>query len=449
MYIIDISYIIPFFITLVHLGGAYLRYLPFAPLLSARRRRILLQCFLIWGSIDFLLKIYLFHFVGLSIPTYKLLLTVAWIPYFLIGLYVIHNQFPQQIFIGGMQALWAFSLHTMGNSILWIFFTPDTGASLIAYQTLFFLLCFLLTLPLSYRLFQNLMPSRRLINDLPFGYYIAFLPFTIWFAMLPMFMVNAFPSLNNAPSRLFLPILFFLLYRYTVLERENQKAQAKQANDNKLMTQQLHALQNYTLLMEESQRELKVLRHDMRHNIRLLYALTEEKKPEDVMRLLTTLDKNLKQTTLHPICQNPIVNAALSIYIGKANSLQIPLTVKVNLPPQLPSYENDFAIVLSNLIENAIFASLKQPPARRAIDLSLQYKNKQVALSLKNRSDFRLSLGENGLPQATEEGHGLGMISLADFSERHNAYVEYSQKNGWVTCLLYWAMTAPTKKPAD
>ena len=445
----DIITLISFFITLIQLGGAYLRYLPFAPLLSADRRRFLLRWVLIWGGIDFLLKIYLFQMVALSIPTYKLVLTVAWVPYFLISLYVIRDQFPQQLFIGGMQTIWTFLLHTMGNSILWLFFTPDIGLSLIAYQSGFFLLCFLVTLPLSYRLFQNLMPSRRLINDLSFGYYIALLPFAICSAMLPMFMVNAFPSLNNAPSRLFLPVIFLLLYRYTVLERENQKAQAKQANDNKLMTQQLHALQNYTLLMEESQRELKVLRHDMRHNIRLLYALTEEKKPEDVMRLLTTLDEDLKRTALRPICLNPILNAALSIYIGKANSLQIPLTVKVNLPPQLPGYENDFAIVLSNLIENAILASLKQPPERRAIDLSLQYKNEQVALSLKNRSDFPLSIGQNGLPQATEEGHGLGMISLAEFSERCNAYVEYTQKNGWVTCLLYWSMAAPMKKFAD
>ena len=48
----DIIILLSFFITLIQLGGAYLRYLPFAPLLSAERRRFLLQCFLIWGSID-------------------------------------------------------------------------------------------------------------------------------------------------------------------------------------------------------------------------------------------------------------------------------------------------------------------------------------------------------------------------------------------------------------
>ncbi|MGP1366962.1 MAG: sensor histidine kinase [Schwartzia sp. (in: firmicutes)] len=436
----DIINLLPLVITLNQWGDAYLRYLPFAQRLSAERRRLLFQSLLLWGIIDLLIKTYLFHVLGLSIPTYKLVLSVVWFPYFLISLYVIRHQFPQQIFIGGMQALWAFCLHTIGNSAMWMFFTPDAGLSLIAHQALFFLLCFLITLPLSHHIFRNLMPSRRLINELPFGYYIAFLPFTICLAMLPMFLVNAFPSLKNAPLRLFLPIIFFLLYRYTVLERENQKAQAKQANDNKLMAQQLRALQDYTLLMEESQSELKVLRHDMRHNIRLLYALTEEKKPEEVLRLLTTLDADLKQTAIRPLCPNPILNAALSIYLGKANNLQIPVTVKVNLPPQLPGYENDFAIVLSNLIENAILASLKQPPHRRAIDLSLQYKNEQVALSLKNRSDAPLSLGKNGLPQAAEEGHGIGMISLAEFSERHNAYVEYTQEDGWVTCLLYWSM---------
>ena len=88
----DIIILLSFFITLIQLGGAYLRYLPFAPLLSAERRRFLLQCFLIWGSIDFILKTYLFQIVDLSIPTYKLVLSVAWLPYFLISLYIMSTK---------------------------------------------------------------------------------------------------------------------------------------------------------------------------------------------------------------------------------------------------------------------------------------------------------------------------------------------------------------------
>lgn len=445
----NITDYIPVFFTLFQLGGAYLRYLPFAPVLSRERRRILFRYLLIWSIADVFIKAGLFHFFNLSILAYKVLIVAATVPYFLISLWVIRHQLPQQIFIFGMQTLWGLLLHTLGNSIMWLFFTPDAGRYLIAYQTGFVLLAFFVTLPLAARIFRDLMPSQRLINELPFGYYIAFLPLVICLTMMSMFMVNAFPSFNNSPSRLFLPVIFVLLYRYTVLERENQKAQAKQANDNRLMTQQLQALQNYTLLMEESQKHLKVLRHDMRHNIRLLYALTEEKKPEEVMQLLATLDDDLKQTALRPLCLNPILNATLSIYISKANSLQIPMEVKVNLPPHLSGYENDFAIVLANLIENAIIASLKQPPECRAIALSLQYKNQQVVLSLKNRFDRPLSLRENGLPQAIEEGHGLGMVSLQEFSVRHNAYVEYVQENGWVTCLVYWSMAAPMKAPVD
>lgn len=433
----------PLLLTVLQLGGAYLRYLPFAPLLSSERRLFLLRCLLLWGIVDFLLKTWLLQFIDLSILSYKLLILAAWLPYFLINLSVIRHQLPQQIFVLGMQALWTLLIHAIGNSVMWLFFTPGTGLHLIAYQTTFALLSFLITLPLSRHIFRNLMPSHQLINDLPFGYYIAFLPLTICCSTMSMFIINTFPSLQNSPSRLFLFVIFFLLYRYTVLERENQKEQTRQANDNKLMAQQLRSLRNYTLLMQDSQQQLKVLRHDMRHNIRMLYALTEENKSEDVKQLLTTLDEDLKKTALRPFCQNPILNAALSIYIGKANSLNIPMAVTVNLPPHLPGYENDFAILLSNLIENAVIASLKQAPDRRAIELSIQCKNQQVVLSLKNRCDAPLHIGENGLPMAATKDHGLGMISLREFSQRHSAYVEYTQENGWVTCLVYWSMARP------
>lgn len=441
----DITGLIPFLLPLIQLSGAYLRYLPFSSQLSAARRKLLLQRLLLWAAIDLILRILIFHFAGLSILTYKITLLFAWLPYFLISLTVIHRQLPQQIFAGGMQGIWSLLLHTMGNSAMWLFFIPSAGPQIIAWQAVFFLLAFLLTLPLARRIFRNLMPSQRLINDLPFGYYIAFLPLSICFSSLSMFITNTFPSLKNSPSRFFLFLTFFLLYRYIVLERETQIEQTRQANNNKLMGQQLFFLHNYTLLMQDSQQHLSVLRHDMRHNIRLLYALIEENKKTEAQNLLMTLDETLKKTAIRPFCQNPILNAALSIYINKANSLHIPVTVNVNLPSHLPGYENDFAIVLSNLIENAVIASLKQAPDRRNICLSLQYHNRQVVLSLKNRYDAPLHVDENGFPQAAAKGHGIGMVSLKEFASRHRAYIEYEQKDGWVTCLIYWSM-APLAK---
>ena len=37
------------------------------------------------------------------------------------------------------------------------------------------------------------------------------------------------------------------------------------------------------------------------------------------------------------------------------------------------------------------------------------------------------------------------MVSLKEFASRHRAYIEYEQKDGWVTCLIYWSM-APLAK---
>ena len=114
------------------------------------------------------------------------------------------------------------------------------------------------------------------------------------------------------------------------------------------------------------------------------------------------------------------------------------MTYSVKLPPQLTMEEKNLATLLSNVLENAIIANMRQPEGQRGLKLSLQYRAPQYILSVENRCDAPLAFGKDGLPVTEEKGHGLGMASLKEFCRKYRAESEFRQQDGWVHVRMYW-----------
>ena len=67
-------------------------------------------------------------------------------------------------------------------------------------------------------------------------------------------------------------------------------------------------------------------------------------------------------------------------YCALAKREQIPFSVQLDLPECLPVDEIDLCLVLSNLLENALEASLRTAPARRRIELTACLHGNSLAL---------------------------------------------------------------------
>ena len=132
-----------------------------------------------------------------------------------------------------------------------------------------------------------------------------------------------------------------------------------------------------------------------------------------------------------------MINAALSLYSRRAEEFGIKTSFKVDLPEKISTDESDLAVLLSNLLENAITASKKNPSGRE-ISLTLRNTGGQNVLEITNRFDFPIKVGENGLPYTTQIGHGLGMASLEIFANKNDAFVDFSHEGGLVSFNVYW-----------
>ena len=85
--------------------------------------------------------------------------------------------------------------------------------------------------------------------------------------------------------------LAVLLVRYGILQyREVVKLQRR----NRRLSSQLEQMNRYMQLLRDEQQQQAILRHDSRHQLRLLRELIEEGHPEEGLRMVKQLLKEMK-----------------------------------------------------------------------------------------------------------------------------------------------------------
>ena len=146
--------------------------------------------------------------------------------------------------------------------------------------------------------------------------------------------------------------------------------------------------------------------------------------------------KILDSTRVKIFCHSPLINAALSIYFRRAEKSGIKIEHKIDLPKKISTDESDLAVLVSNLLENAIDASKKI--SEKKISLIMRNAGGQNVLEIENFFDRPIKIGENGLPYTTTIGHGLGMSSLELFAKKYDAFVDFSHEEKIVRLSLYW-----------
>ena len=426
-------------LVLTQLAGAYLRFLPFGRGMTEDERRRLWRRLLLWSVACLALQTAAFSFHGPDASAYKAAHALAWLPYFLISLTVLRGRMIQHFFVFGMQALWALILHTAALVVESEVLEPVPDRLTLFHGTLY-LLFFALLLPWERRLFANLLPAPHMFDPFSRHWPIALLPFFILGnASLQMIQENLIRNRQMMLAMLVLPVFFFLMYRAMMTAFRQAEESRRQKQQLRFMRQQAEAMDDRDLFLEESRGRTTRALQRMRQDYGTLRETIEAGNLSGALALLHQRQQELDRTTLQRYCQSPIINTALSIYLGRAEKAGVRVRQKVNLPPRFGTVENEFAVLLSNLLENALHASMEQPEGEREIDVAIRHDGAHCVLEVANRCDRPVPLGADGLPAASREGHGVGMMSVLSFAKAHDAYVDFTQENGWVRISMYWA----------
>ena len=218
--------------------------------------------------------------------------------------------------------------------------------------------------------------------------------------------------------------------RVTEIQRQERRA--------RLLRRQMDSVTEHNALVQKSHREVVELRKNLAENYRKIDSFLAEGKISEAMQFIRRQGTLLNSTRVENFCAAPLINAAISIYFRRAEEIGIKINHKIDLPANFATDESDLAVLLSNLLENAINACKKQKKDARELNLIVRNAGTQYILEISNRCDFPIPIGENNLPYTSEIGHGLGMTSLELFAKKYNAFVDFTHEENLACLSIYW-----------
>ena len=244
-------------------------------------------------------------------------------------------------------------------------------------------------------------------------------------------------------ARLLLPVAFFISYHLLLKSSRRIYEQRRLEQKAAIMAREVANLEEGKKLVEGSRAQAQAQQESLFSMYGELEEFIKAGEIEKARQLIAAQDMKLSAASITPYTDYPIINAAISIYLRKAEEKGLSVKQKVNLPKGMGTDEQELAVLLSNLLENALLAVMRDKETGAAagpgsISLILQHIGEQCVLEIVNTSVAPLHLGKDGLPVTSRQGHGLGMLSLRNFLKRYDGYADFTQEQGQVTLSMYW-----------
>lgn len=204
-----------------------------------------------------------------------------------------------------------------------------------------------------------------------------------FFIALNLFMIPIYPNILNqgrlmkgyiviSLALLILLLMFYVLF-YLMAKSLNRNDRLRQKNQ--FLSMQQAQYKSLCTAIEETRQA----RHDMRHHFSALSALAVHEEWQELRNYLGQAMESIPTVELK-LCDNPAVDGVAGHYCIRYKENNIPFSVELDLPYKLPISEMDICLVLSNLLENALEASLRTNTTKRFIKIQAYLHSDNVVL---------------------------------------------------------------------
>lgn len=224
-------------------------------------------------------------------------------------------------------------------------------------------------------------------------------------------------------------LLFYWLFYY-VASALNRNYRLRQEN------QFLNMQQTQYEMLCSAIEETRQARHDMRHHFSTLAALANRKEWQQLEEYIAQVQESIPSVELN-LCDNPAVDGVASHYAALIKGYDIPFSAKFNLPYNLLISEMDICLVLSNLLENALEASLRTDISKRCIKVQAYIHSDNVILiTVENAFEGNINKKNDVFQSSKHSGSGVGIQSVRRIAERNGGYCRFMLADGKFTANI-------------
>ena len=209
---------------------------------------------------------------------------------------------------------------------------------------------------------------------------------------------------------------------------------AKKVIDKQIERYQRELIDTHYQEVETMYKKIRGWRHDYRNHIQTMKVLADKGDLESLKEYLNKLDEDLSTVDTVVKTGNAMADAILNSKISLAKSKGINVKVDAHVPVKLKMSELDLCVILGNLFDNAIEASLPLPEENRLIRVYMVMKNTQLYISFTNFTSTKKQVKTSNLFKTTKgDGHGFGLIRIDSIIEKLDGYLSRNSEDGAFT----------------
>ncbi len=213
-------------------------------------------------------------------------------------------------------------------------------------------------------------------------------------------------------------IMICVVY-FTFFYSYNLSIKSREANEKLISAK--HYLEINQLQYDNLTHDLnatKKIRHDLRSHLIVMQEFLNQK---DYSSLETYLSKYLDSSPelIAPtFCSHNVTNAIISHYYFLAKNNGIQFNVNIKIPAQIDIESSDIAVVLGNLLENALTATSNPDCDNPFITVNILSRGNYVSITTDNSFDGVVKKDGANFISIKENHNGIGLQSITNIANR-------------------------------
>jgi signal transduction histidine kinase len=174
--------------------------------------------------------------------------------------------------------------------------------------------------------------------------------------------------------------------------------------------------------MNELYNKIRTLRHDFKYHLGAISGMLNAGETEKANEYLSGVEERLADADLPKYCANIVLNALVAGYAERCAGLDIEFAAKLAIPESLGVPDYDLCIILGNLLENAVEASLEQQEGRR-IEFVTRSTPAKLLFKVKNNYAGTILEDDGALVSTKDEYRGTGLKSVREVVLQHGGHL--------------------------
>ncbi|KAF5044509.1 sensor histidine kinase [Sedimentibacter saalensis] len=258
---------------------------------------------------------------------------------------------------------------------------------------------------------------------------------TLVSALMLMTQVNPNNLTGMTASIVILFIInIFVFYLYDALMKSYDEKM-----DKLILLQQNNAYMKQLDIINQSQENIKTIRHDIKNHVLSLKVLIEGGDKEGASDYLDTMIDYINYSGEYAKSGNAEFDSIINYKIDKARMHGIKSEINLKVPDKLNIRPFDLSVVLGNLLDNAIEAAAKAE--EKVVRVNAELERNVLYINIANSFDGKLNYKDGKLDstKTDNEKHGIGLNSVMKSVENYNGTmsIHHSDNMFFADVLIY------------